>query len=266
MKATVGDLELGYIQQGQGQPVVLIHGFPLNKSMWEHQVQALAGRYRVVAVDLRGHGESRVVEAPADMDTYADDVKALLDHLDISQAVIAGFSMGGYVAFAFYRRHPGAVKALVLADTRPQPDTAEAAQGRRNTAQMVLDSQAITGVVDGTMLPRMFTEATAKNNLQLVEHARQIMYATPVPAVSADLLALAGRADSVPTLETITCPTLIVVGEEDQITPLADAELMAARIPNARLEKIPGAAHLVPMEQPAAFNQALTRFLDSLTP
>src|SRR3990172_4482201 len=140
MKAQINNRAIGYVSQGQGLPVVLVHGFPLSKAMWESQVQALSSGSRVIAIDLRGHGESQVVEGPGSMDAFADDINGLLGHLGIDQAVIAGFSMGGYVAFAFYRKYPGKVKALVLADTRPQADTPEAAEGRRNTAKTVLES------------------------------------------------------------------------------------------------------------------------------
>ncbi|MBI2887332.1 MAG: alpha/beta fold hydrolase [Chloroflexi bacterium] len=263
MKARVNNIELGYAQQGQGQPVVFLHGFPLNKAMWERQVQALAGRYRAIAVDLRGHGESQVVEGPGSMEAFADDVRGLLDHLGIEQATLVGFSMGGYVAFAFYRTYASRVKALVLADTRPQPDTPEAAEGRRNTAKVVLESGSTAGVVDG-MMPRMFTSVTLEGAPAVVERARGIMGSTVPQAVAADLLAMAGRPDSQPTLEQITCPTLVIVGDQDGLTPVADSELMASGIRGAKLVKVAGAAHLSPMEQPDAFTQALLGFLAQL--
>ena len=263
MKAQINNRAIGYVSQGQGLPVVLVHGFPLSKAMWESQVQALSSGSRVIAIDLRGHGESQVVEGPGSMDAFADDISGLLGHLDIDQAVIAGFSMGGYVAFAFYRKYPGKVKALVLADTRPQADTPEAAEGRRNTAKAVLESGATGGVVDG-MLPRMFTQATLDGNKALVERTKAIMASTTSQAVAADLHAMADRPDSQPTLGQVACPTLVLVGDQDALTPVADSELMQQRISGARLVKVPGAAHLSPMEQPEAFNGALREFLASL--
>ena len=263
MKAQINNRAIGYVSQGQGLPVVLVHGFPLSKAMWESQVQALSSQFRVIAIDLRGHGESQVVEGPGSMDAFADDISGLLGHLDIDQAVIAGFSMGGYVAFAFYRKYPGKVKALVLADTRPQADTPEAAEGRRNTAKTVLESGATGGVVDG-MLPRMFTQATLDGNKALVERTKAIMASTTSQAVAADLHAMADRPDSQPTLGQVACPTLVLVGDQDALTPVADSELMQQMISGARLVKIPGAAHLSPMEQPEAFNGALREFLASL--
>ena len=264
MKAQINNRAIGYVSQGQGLPVVLVHGFPLSKAMWESQVQALSSGSRVIAIDLRGHGESQVVEGPGSMDAFADDINGLLGHLGIDQAVIAGFSMGGYVAFAFYRKYPGKVKALVLADTRPQADTLEAAEGRRNTAKTVLESpEATTGVVDG-MLPRLFTQATLDGNKALVERAKAIMASTASQAVAADLHAMADRPDSQPTLGQVACPTLVLVGDQDALTPVADSELMQQRVSGAKLVKIPGAAHLSPMEQPEAFNGALREFLASL--
>ncbi len=263
MKAHVNNIDLAYESQGQGTAVVLIHGFPLNRNMWEHQVRGLANDCRVIAVDLRGHGESQVVAGPGSMDAFADDINALLESLGIGQAVIAGFSMGGYAAFAFCRKYPGKVKALVLADTRPQPDAPEGAEGRRNTAKAVGESGATAGVVDG-MVPRMFTQATIDGNKATVERARAITASTAPQGVIADLHAMADRPDSQPTMSQITCPTLILVGDQDNLTPVADAELMAEKIQGAKLVKIAGAAHLSPMEQPEAFTVALRDFVVSL--
>ena len=264
MKARVNNIDLGYNSQGQGEPaVVLIHGYPLSKNMWEHQVQGLANDCRVIAVDLRGHGESQVVEGPGSMDTFADDINALLENLGISQAVIVGFSMGGYVAFAFYRKYPGKVKGLVLADTRPQPDAPEGAEGRRNTAKAVQEAGATASVVDG-MLPRLFTQQTIDNNKGIVDRAKAIMGSTTPQGVIADLHALADRPDSQPTMAQITVPTLVIVGDQDTLTPVADSELMASSIKGAKLVKVPGAAHLSPMENPEAFTAALRAFVASL--
>ncbi len=135
MKANINGVELAYTDQGKGTPIVFVHGFPLNRSMWEPQVRSLSGQFRVITVDLRGHGESDAPLWLYTMDQFADDVKGLLDHLSIQQAVLAGFSMGGYVVFAFYRKYAARVKGLVLADTRPQPDSAEGRAGRFKTAQ-----------------------------------------------------------------------------------------------------------------------------------
>lgn len=261
-KARVNNMELAYIDQGQGRPVVLLHGFPLNNSMWQAQIPALASNFRVIAPDFRGHGESEAPSGTYSMDLLADDVKALLDHLGIDRAVIVGFSMAGYATFAFYRKYPNLVSALVLADTRPQPDSAEAKQGRENTAQGVL-KDGVSGPAQA--LPtRMLTQETQQSRPDLVKAVSGIMASTPVNGYVGDLRGMAERPDSTATLSQITCPTLVIVGEQDTLTPVADSELMAQTIKGATLVKIPGAGHLAPMEAPDAFNKALLDFLAKL--
>ena len=261
--ATINGLEIAYSDEGSGTPVVFIHGFPLNRSMWNDQVAGLSGSVRCITIDLRGHGESQAPLWLATVDMFADEVAGLLDHLGIDRAVICGFSLGGYVAFALWRRHRDRIRALILADTRPQADTPEAKQGRFNTAQT-----ANTGgpaAIAGAMLPRLLTQASIDSRPGLVERTRAICESTPVFGIAADLMALAERPDSVDLLPSIDVPTLVVVGEHDGLTPPADAQLMAESIPGAQLVTIAGAAHLSPVEQPEAFNRAVGEFLIRLT-
>ena len=135
MKAQINGIQLGYTDQGEGTPLVFLHAFPLNRAMWEPQVRALSGTFRVITVDLRGHGDSDAVLWNFPLSLYAEDVHALLAHLHVSQPVLVGLSMGGYVLFAYYRQYAQRVRALVLADTRAQPDSEEGRQGRRGMAQ-----------------------------------------------------------------------------------------------------------------------------------
>ena len=263
MKADVNGIDLGYSTQGSGTPVVLVHGYPLTKDMWEHQVSELSRDFQVIAVDLRGHGESQVVEGPGSMETFADDIDALLEHLHIASAVIVGFSMGGYATFAFLRKYAAKVKALALVDTRAQSDTPEAAEGRRNTAKSVIESSSTAAVVDA-LIPRLLTQASVDGNKALVDRTRAILSSVAPQAVYADLHALADRPDSRDLLPKITCPTLVVVGDSDALTPPADAELMAQSIAGAKLVTVPRAAHLSPMEQPEAVTAALRSFLSGL--
>jgi pimeloyl-ACP methyl ester carboxylesterase len=261
--ATINGLTIAYDDVGQGIPVLFVHGYPLNRQMWEPQVAALSSQARIITIDLRGHGESAAPLWFSTMDLFADDLNALLDHLSLNRAVVCGFSMGGYATFAFVRKYPERVQALILADTRPQPDTAEAKQNRFNAAQTA-HQQGAKAIADG-ILPRLLTPASIEGNSTLVAKVRAIVEATPVTGIASDLMALAERPDSQPTLAQINVPTLIIVGADDSLTPPADSQLMAERIANARLVTIPNAAHLSNMEEPEAFNRAVGEFLSTLS-
>lgn len=261
-KATIQGIELAYTDQGKGTPILLIHGFPLNRSMWDPQVEALSRDCRMIAVDLRGHGESETPLWRYSMDIFADDLSSLLNHLSIDRAVIAGFSMGGYVAFAFYRRHRARVQGLILVDTRPQPDSPEGQQGRFKMAQTARKEGAHP--IAETMLPKLLSEKTRQGRTDTVDRVRTMITRTDRIGIAGDLMAMADRPDSVPTLDEIKCPTLVIVGEQDGLTPPADAKLMADRIEGAKLVTIPDAAHLTPLEQPEAVNRAIKDFLKSL--
>ncbi|MGH7207835.1 MAG: alpha/beta fold hydrolase [Nitrospiraceae bacterium] len=262
MKANINGVDLAYTDQGQGTPIVFIHGFPLSRAMWDPQINALSGQFRVITMDLRGHGESDAPLWLYTMDQFADDVKGLLDHLSIHQAVLAGFSMGGYVVFAFYRKYANRVKGLVLADTRPQPDSTEGKAGRFKTAQTAYTDGA--KAIAEMMLPKLLSPASLQGQSGLVQKVRTMMTEIPVTGIAGDLMAMAERPDSVPTLKQISCPTLIIVGELDGLTPPADAKLMADSIRGARLQTIPAAAHLSNLEQPEAFNRAVKSFLETI--
>jgi 3-oxoadipate enol-lactonase len=262
VKATVNGIQMGYTDSGSGTPVLLVHGYPLNKSMWDAQVAELSKGFRVIAPDLRGHGESDAPQGTYSMDAIADDLNALLDHLKVDKAVVVGFSMGGYATFAFYRKYANKVKALVLADTRPQADTPEAKQGREDTAQTVI-KDGVAGVATVTA-PRMLAPTTVQGRADVVERVKSIMASTSVNGYVGDLRGLASRPDSTDTLSKIDVPTLVIVGEQDVVTPVADSETMAKTIKGAKLAKVPNAGHLAPLEQPADFNKALVEFLKGL--
>lgn len=262
-KATINGLEIAYTDEGSGTPVVFVHGFPLSRRMWDGQVKGLSGQARTITIDLRGHGESQAPLWFATVDTYAAEVAGLLDHLAIDRAVICGFSMGGYVTFAFLRKYPQRVAGLILADTRAQADTPEGKQGRFNTAQTA-HTQGATAIADA-MLPRLLTEKTISERKDVADAVRQIIETTPVTGIAADLMALAERPDSVDMLPGIKVPTLVLVGDQDALTPPADSQLMAEKIPGARLVTIAGAAHLSNVEQPEAFNSAVSEFLKGLS-
>jgi 3-oxoadipate enol-lactonase len=255
------DDALAHIDVGRGLPVVLLHAFPLNRSMWEAQVAALLGECRCIVPDLRGFGDSPT-GGPYTMDRYADDVAALLDALQIEQAVIGGLSMGGYVALALWRRHRKLVRAMILADTRATADTAEAAAKRVELIALAR-SDGVGAVVD-KQLPGLIGKSTREKHPDLIDRVRSEMVRTAVDGIAGALDAMRTRPDSTPLLAGIDVPTLVLVGEEDAITPVKDARAMHTAIRNSRLEIIPEAGHLSNIERPAAFNTALSDFVGSL--
>jgi 3-oxoadipate enol-lactonase len=257
----VVDDALAHEDVGRGLPVVLLHAFPFNRSMWEPQIAALFGACRCIVPDLRGFGDSPR-SAPHSVDDHADDVAALLDMLQIEQAVIAGLSMGGYVALAFWRKHRGRIRALVLADTRASADTPETAQKRLDLIEGAR-TEGVDAVID-RQLPGLIGKSTREKQPDLAQRIRSIMARSTVEGIIGGLDAMRTRPDSTPLLAGIDVPALVIVGAEDAITPPKDARAMHEAIPGSRLEVIPEAGHLSNLERPAAFNTALSDFVGSL--
>jgi len=255
---------MAYDDMGSGTPVVLLHGYPFNRSMWREQVEELITDYRIIAPDLRGHGETTATNGAATMEEMACDVAALLDSLGIERFVLGGLSMGGYVTLAFYRRFPLRVRALILADTRPQSDTADARLGREEQARKIL-KEGTQSIVD-ELLKKVLTSSTLAREPETVARVGDMITKTSPRGAAAALRGMADRPDQTEFLEGILVPTLILVGSEDRLTPPADAELMHHEIRGSRLEIIEGASHLSNMERPAEFNRALTSFLNALQP
>lgn len=256
----VGDIQLAYTDTGLGQPVVLLHGYPFNRSLWNEQVSALSNSFRVITPDLRGMGESDATQGAATMNRMAHDVAALLDHLEVSRAVIGGLSMGGYVALAFYKQFPSRVRALVLADTRAQADTEEGKQTRLQQAEKAL-AEGMAGIAD-SMLPKLLTPETVSKHPEVVKRVRDMMLKTKPAGAAGALLGMAERDDQTSLLSQISCPTLILVGKEDSITPVADSEKMHREIADSRLVVIENAAHVSNLERTDKFNEELMRFLN----
>jgi 3-oxoadipate enol-lactonase len=259
----VDDIQLAYTDTGLGQPVVLLHGYPFNRSLWTEQVSALSNSYRVITPDLRGLGESDARPGPATMNRMAQDVVELLDQLEISRAVVGGLSMGGYVALAFYKQFRSRVRALVLADTRAQADTEEGKQTRFQQAEKAL-AEGMAGIAD-SMLPKLLTPETVSKRPEIVKRVRDMMLKTKPEGAAGALLGMAERDDQTPLLSQITCPALILVGREDPITPVQDSEKMNREIAGSRLVVIDNAAHVSNLERTEQFNDELVQFLNSLS-
>lgn len=263
MRATqVNGLRMAYDDVGPpDSPVVLlVHGLPLGRWMWTAQHDAVtAAGYRLIAPDLRGFGDTNATPPPYSMDMYADDLAALLDHLAVGRVVLGGLSMGGYVAFAFWRRYPARVGALLLADTRHTPDTPEAQQNRYRAIEQVR-SEGVRSFTDSFAVG-LLGAATKADNPALLAQIRERAAGNSADGLTGALEALATRPDSTPTLATITVPTLIIVGAEDMLTPPALHEEMGAVIAGSRVVTLAGAGHVSSMEAPAAFNAAFGDFL-----
>ena len=239
--------------------VVLLHAFPLNARMWDGQLALAEGGWRVIVPQLRGFDGAADDPPAASMDDYAGDVIDLLDGLHIHTAVIGGLSLGGYVAFAILRLAGRYVQGLILADTRPQADTPEGVEGRKRLLQLVQE-KGPSAVAD-EMLPKLLGETTRRTRPDVVAQMRSLVLASSADAIAGAIRALMTRPDSTPLLSSIHVPTLIVVGEEDAVTPPAVAEEMHRSIHGSELTVIAGAGHLSNLEQPAGFNAALARFL-----
>jgi pimeloyl-ACP methyl ester carboxylesterase len=256
--AQLAGLDMAYRESGAAAPLLLIHGFPLDGEMWSPQLRAFGTSRRVVAPDLAGFGKTGGTGRKT-LDAHADDLAALLDHLGIPRAVVVGLSMGGYIAFSFWRRHRGRVAALVLADTRPGADGDEARAQRRALAEKVM---AEGPEVAAASLRGRYISADAPAEIEA--EVRTMILRQGREGIASALEALAGRADSTGDLAGIDVPVLIAVGASDAITPPHESEAMLAAIPGARLALIPRAGHLSNLEEPGAFNGALREFLNEI--
>jgi 3-oxoadipate enol-lactonase len=249
---------MAWLEAGAGWPLILLHAFPLDANMWRPQLEAVPSGWRYIAPHFRGFGAGPPTTGPLSVDDYAADVFALLDALNIDAAAVGGLSMGGYVAFAMFRKAPERFTAMILADTRAQADTPEGRQGRvQMRAQLAAEGP---GAIAAQMLPKLLSPGATP---EVVEAVRRTIASGRPDAIDAAIAALMARPDSTPLLARINVPTLVVVGDADAITPIADAEAMQRAIGRSTLTAIPGAGHLANLEQPRAFSRALDDFLRS---
>ncbi|MER6942711.1 alpha/beta fold hydrolase [Nonomuraea sp. NPDC000554] len=246
---------------GTGLPVVLLHAFPLSSAMWLAQREGLARTCRVITPDLRGFGGTRLGDDEPSVEVMADDVARLLDAEGIDRAVVGGLSMGGYVTMAFCRRHPDRVLGVILADTKASADADAARANRERIAAAVLSGGSEVLVTE--VLPALIGPTTKARRAMVFGRVKGLVQSAPPGAVAWAQRAMAARPESFDTLAGLKVPLLVLVGEEDELATVADAEAMARAVPDGRLEIIPKAGHLSAVEQPEAFNAAVTEFLSN---
>jgi pimeloyl-ACP methyl ester carboxylesterase len=259
----VNGANLATVDRGSGRPVVLVHAFPLDHSMWDAQAAALASGWRVIAPDLRGFGESQVSEGTVTMEQFADDLAGLLDALGIDEPVVfCGLSMGGYVGWQFYRKYASRVRAMILCDTRAVADTPEARAGRKDMIDRVLRDGPEP--VAQAMTPKLLAASTVASRPELVAAVHRMIVANDPQGIAAALRGMRDRPDATELLTRIRCPCLILVGKFDAISTLEEMRSIAAKIPGAKLVTIAGAGHLTPLEQPVQTTSAIETFLAGL--
>ena len=260
MKTTLNGVEFAWDEAGSGPALVLLHGLPFQRGMWAPQLSALSKRFRVIAPDLRGFGESGMPSGEPSVDTYADDIASLMAHWKTGTAILAGHSMGGYIGLAFARRHPELLRGLVFVASRSTADDADAAANRRSVAAR-LRTESPQFVAEA-MLPRM--PASGNNDPNLLRAIRALMEPLRADGIAFAQLALASRPDSTPLLAKVACPALVVAGEKDAIIPLEESGIFAAGLRDGRLEVVEGAGHMLSWEKPAEFHAAFAKWADKI--
>jgi pimeloyl-ACP methyl ester carboxylesterase len=254
---------LAYEESGSGVPLVLLHAFPLHSGMWSEQRAALASQARVITPDLPGFGRTPLPSVEPSLDVVADAVVALLDDLGLDQVVLGGLSLGGYVAMALLRRHPERVSALILMDTKAGADPEAARANRERIATAVVHERSVR-VVLTDVLPGLVGKRTKRRRGDVLIGVTDMVRGADPAAIAWVQRAMAARPDSFDTLRDVKVPTLVVVGEDDEVSPPADAEAMVEALPDARLVVAPGSGHLSAVEVPDVVTFAIREFLEGL--
>jgi len=265
LNVIVNGLSISYTDEGDHShnTVVFIHGFPLNKAMWNNQREALRNNYRVITYDLRGFGDSEAGTEQLSMSLFAADLENLLQSLEVHKAILCGFSMGGYIALTAADKFPNLFEALILCDTQCNSDTAEGRAKRIKSIEAIrLDGLEL--YADDSLAKFFYAETHNKKSKEIIE-VRRMIEGTPIETVCETLMALANRPETCSTLERIKMPVMILVGNEDTITPPEKATFMQRKIKGSTLYLLENAAHLSNLDNPTDFNKHLITFLDKVT-
>jgi len=255
-----------YVERGEPEqmPVTFLHGFPFSHEMWSGQLKAVGERYRAIAYDIRGHGQSDVLDGQYTIEGHVDDLIALLDHLGIETTVVVGLSMGGYITLRALQRNPERFAAAVLCDTRSEADANDAKLKRFEAIRAVKEHGSAHFAA--SFVKAVFAPQTFERSPDTVAFIQKIIARTPPLSIAGSLIALASRMDTTPSLQQISVPTLVMVGEEDVVTPPSASRLIHDRIKGSQLAIIPHAAHMSNLENPRSFNEHLLSFLERLKP
>ena len=267
MLATINDTKIYYTDRsGSGSSsIVLVHGFPFSSAMWDAQVRALEQitDLRIVTYDLRGHGDSAVGDGQYTIELMVDDLIALLDHLKVAKTILCGFSMGGYIALRAVERHADRFSALILCDTQSAADSNESRIKRANSIKLV-KTEGVARFAEG-FLKSVFSPQTFETKLEIVDAARRIILSNSQLGICGSLLAMAARTDSTESLSKVHVPSLILVGQNDKVTPSAAATIMRDRIANSEMHILEHAAHMSNLENAESFNQKIVEFIRSVS-
>ncbi|WP_204524810.1 alpha/beta fold hydrolase [Confluentibacter citreus] len=259
----VNDFQLSYDDVGEGSiPIIFLHGFPFDKTMWQGQLDFLKSSYRLIACDIRGFGKSTDEESALSMDLFADDLIQFMDKLSIEKAIVCGLSMGGFVALNAMKRFPDRFDALILCDTQCIADTAEVKE-KRYTAINEIENEGVSNFNEG-FIKKVFHKDSIANKKELVEELRHVVFSNSEHIIKQGLIALAERSETCSTLKEINIPTLILCGREDEVTPLVQSESMHTSIEGSILHVIDNAGHVSNLEQPDDFNKYLHDFLTGI--
>jgi 3-oxoadipate enol-lactonase len=261
IKITVNDLMVSYNDEGpDGAPVIIfIHGFPFNKSMWNKQVKALKNNYRLIAYDVRGHGNSDVGNEDFSIELFVKDLLNLMDALNIDRTILCGLSMGGYIALNAIENYPDRFDALILSDTNCISDTPEVKEKRMKTIESI-KKDGVEKFADESM-NNFFAPESLSTKKKEIAAVRDMIVNTSKQTLYKTLQAFYERKETCSRLPEIKVPVLIMVGKEDIITPPAAALTMHEKIKGSIIHIIDHAGHLSNMENLGEFNNRLTEFL-----
>lgn len=260
----VNNFNLSYDDIGDGSiPIIFLHGYPFDKTMWRGQLDFLKSSYRAIACDIRGFGKSTDEESPLSIDLFADDLIQFMDKLNIDKAIICGLSMGGYIALNLIKRFPSHFEALILCDTQCIADTTEGKEKRYEIIEEI-EAYGVTNFNEG-FINKVFHKDSITNKKELVDQLRSVVFSNSKNSITKGFAALAEHSETCSILGDISIPTLIICGREDQVTPLAQSEYMNKHIKKSILHVIENAGHVSNLEQPKEFNKYLSEFLTDLS-
>jgi 3-oxoadipate enol-lactonase len=263
-KAKVNHLEISYKIRGKGKSLVLIHGHPFDHTMWYPQIESFSMSYQVITPDLRGYGKSSLPDNSATkFEDYATDILLLLDSLGVEKFHLAGLSQGGQVIMEMFRQAPGRITSLILADTFASLDTREVKKGRYDSATR-LEKEGMNAYAD-EVIYKMVKPEHVSSMPDASAHVIKMMKAAPPKGAAAALRARAERIDYLKDVfPLINIPALVIVGRDDEFTPVAKAEEMKNNLKDCKLVIIEDAGHMPNLEHPESFNEAVLYFLQSV--